>query len=87
MLTLSSGVVFELPVVIYFLSKIGIVTPKFLRAYRKHSMVVILIVAAVITPSPDVTSQILVAVPLFILYEIGIWVSGIVLKNKLKQAD
>jgi len=79
--------VFELPVVIYFLSKMGIVTPAFLRKYRKHSMVVILIIAAVITPSPDITSQILVAVPLFLLYEIGIWVSGIVLKNKLKQAE
>ncbi len=87
MLTLSSGVVFELPVVIYFLSKMGLVTPLFLRTYRKHSMVVILIIAAVITPSPDVTSQVLVAVPLFLLYEIGIWVSGIVLKNKLKEAD
>jgi sec-independent protein translocase protein TatC len=85
MLTLASGVVFELPVVIYFLSKIGLVTPKFLRNYRKHSMVVILIIAALITPSPDVTSQILVAVPLFLLYEIGIWVSGIVLKNKQKS--
>ena len=87
MLTLSSGVVFELPVVIYFLSKIGLVTPKFLRNYRKHSMVIILIIAAIITPSPDVTSQILVAVPLFLLYEIGIWVSGIVLKNKLKEEN
>jgi sec-independent protein translocase protein TatC len=84
MLTLSSGVVFELPVVIYFLSKIGLVTPQFLKNYRKHSMVVILIIAAIITPSPDVTSQVLVAVPLFLLYEIGIWVSGIVLKNKQK---
>lgn len=87
MLTLSSGVVFELPVVIYFLSKMGLVTPTFLRTYRKHSMVVILIIAAVITPSPDVTSQVLVAVPLFLLYEIGIGVSGIVLKNKLKEAE
>ncbi|MDQ3050132.1 MAG: twin-arginine translocase subunit TatC [Bacteroidota bacterium] len=85
MLTLSAGVVFELPVVIYFLSKIGLVTPQFLRNYRKHSMVVILIIAAIITPSPDVTSQVLVAVPLFLLYEIGIWVSGIVLKNKQKE--
>src|SRR4030095_9792909 len=84
-LTLSSGVVFELPVVIYFLSKIGLVTPHFLRSYRKHSMVIILIIAALITPSPDVTSQILVAIPLFLLYEIGIWVSSVVLKNKLKR--
>lgn len=84
-LTLSSGVVFELPVVIYFLSKIGLVTPQFLRNYRKHAMVIILIIAALITPSPDVTSQILVAIPLFLLYEIGIWVSGAVLKNKMKE--
>ncbi len=85
MLTLSSGVVFELPVVIYFLSKIGLVTPAFLKAYRKHAMIVILIIAAIITPSPDVTSQILVAIPLFLLYEVGIGVSAIVLKNKMKQ--
>lgn len=85
MLTLSAGIVFELPVVIYFLSKIGLVTPVFLRNYRKHSMVVILIIAAIITPSPDVTSQILVAVPLFLLYEISIWVSGMVLRNKLRE--
>ncbi|MBL0341422.1 MAG: twin-arginine translocase subunit TatC [Bacteroidetes bacterium] len=86
MLTLSSGVVFELPVVIYFLSKIGIVTPSFLRTYRRHSMVVILIIAAVITPSPDITSQILVAIPLFLLYEISIGVSAIVARNKEKEA-
>ncbi len=85
MLTLSSGVVFELPVVIYFLSKVGLVTPVFLRNYRKHAMVVILIIAALITPSPDVTSQVLVAIPLFLLYEIGIWVSAAVLKRKLKE--
>lgn len=87
MLTLSSGVVFELPVVIYFLSKIGIVTPSFLRTYRRHAMVIILIIAALITPSPDISSQILVAIPLFILYEIGIGVSAMVLRNKEKEAQ
>ena len=84
MLTLATGVVFELPIVIYFLSKFGLVTPAFLKLYRRHAMVVILIVAALITPSPDITSQIMVAIPLFLLYEIGIWVSAVVLKNKLK---
>jgi sec-independent protein translocase protein TatC len=84
MLTLATGVVFELPIVIYFLSKLGLVTPVFLKLYRRHAMVVILIVAALITPSPDITSQIMVAIPLFLLYEIGIWVSAVVLKNKLK---
>jgi sec-independent protein translocase protein TatC len=84
MLTLSSGLVFELPIIIYFLSKIGLVTPAFLKTYRRHSMVVILIIAAIITPSPDVTSQVLVAIPLFFLYEIGILVSAAVLRNRLK---
>ncbi len=86
MLTLSSGLVFELPIVIYFLTAIGLVTPTFLRTYRRHSMVVILIIAALITPSPDITSQILVAVPLFLLYEISIWVSAMVLRKKEKAA-
>jgi sec-independent protein translocase protein TatC len=81
-LTFASGIVFELPIVIYFLSKIGIVTPQFMRAYRKHAIVIILIVAAVITPSPDVTSQILVAIPLYILYEISIFVSVMVVKKQ-----
>ncbi|HEX5003597.1 MAG TPA: twin-arginine translocase subunit TatC [Bacteroidia bacterium] len=86
-LTLATGVVFEMPIVIYFLSRIGLVTPLFLRTYRKHAMVVILIVAAFITPSPDVSSQILVALPLFLLYEISIWVSALVEKQKKKEAE
>jgi sec-independent protein translocase protein TatC len=80
-LTLASGIIFELPIVVYFLSKLGIVTPAFMRQYRKHSMVVILIVAALITPSPDVTSQLLVAIPLFLLYEISIFISAAVVKK------
>ena len=81
-LTFASGIVFELPIVIYFLTKIGIVTPQFMRTYRRHAIVVILIVAAVITPSPDVTSQVLVAVPLYVLYEISIYVSVLVVKKE-----
>ena len=81
-LTFASGVVFELPIVVYFLSKIGIITPQFMRTYRKHAMVVILVIAAVITPSPDISSQLLVAVPLFILYELSIFVSAWVVKHK-----
>lgn len=80
-LTFASGIVFELPIVVYFLSKIGLVTPQFMRKYRKHAMVVNLIVAAVITPSPDITSQLLVAVPLFLLYEVSIYVSAVVVKK------
>ena len=68
---LASAVIFELPILIYFLSKIGLVTVDFLKKYRKHSIIVVLVLSAVITP-PDVFSQVLVAVPLFILYEVGI---------------
>jgi sec-independent protein translocase protein TatC len=82
-LSLSSGLVFELPMVVYFLSKAGIITPLFMRRYRKHAMVVNLIVAALITPSPDITSQMLVAIPLFLLYELSIYVSKMVIsRNK-----
>jgi sec-independent protein translocase protein TatC len=80
-LVLASGVVFELPVLIYFLAKIGVVTPAMLRQYRKHAVVGILILAAVITP-PDVASQILVFIPLMILYEVSIWVSVLVSKGE-----
>lgn len=82
-LVLASGGVFELPVLIYFLTKIGFVTPELLREYRRHAVVGILILAAVITP-PDVSSQVLVFVPLMLLYEISIWVSAIVLRNEAK---
>ena len=67
----AAGVIFELPVLVYFLSKVGIVTPEFLRKYRRHSIIVILALAAIITP-PDVFSQILVCLPLILLYEVGI---------------
>ncbi len=70
----AGGIIFELPIVIYFLSKIGIITPAFLKKYRRHAVVVILTIAAIITP-PDVFSQILVAIPLMGLYEIGIIIS------------
>ncbi|TNF30465.1 MAG: twin-arginine translocase subunit TatC [Bacteroidetes bacterium] len=80
-LVLASGAVFELPVLIYFLTKIGVVTPDLLRQYRRHAVVGILILAAVITP-PDVSSQILVFFPLMVLYEISIWVSAIVIRNQ-----
>lgn len=81
-LTLAAGLVFELPVIVYFLSKFGIMSPAFMRKYRKHAIVVILIVAGVITPSPDVTSQLLVAFPLYFLYEASIFVSYYVTKKK-----
>jgi sec-independent protein translocase protein TatC len=83
---LATGLVFELPIIAFFLTKIGIVTPTFMRKYRKHAIVVIFIVAAVITP-PDVFSQTLVAIPLLILYEVSIFISGRVMKQKEKEHD
>lgn len=82
-LVLASGIVFELPIFIYFLTKIGVVTPDSLRQYRKHAVVGVLILAAIITP-PDVSSQVLVFFPLMVLYELSIWVSALVLRNEEK---
>jgi len=84
MLVFGSGLLFQLPVVIYFLTKIGIVTPEFLRTYRKHSIVIILIVAAIVTP-PDPLSQMLITIPLYLLFEISILISAGVAKRKAKE--
>jgi len=81
---LATGLVFELPIIAFFLTKIGIVTPAFMRKYRKHAIVVIFIVAAIITP-PDVFSQMLVSIPLLLLYEVSILVSARVMKKKEKK--
>jgi sec-independent protein translocase protein TatC len=78
--SLACGLVFELPIIIYFLSIMGLVSPQFLREYRKYAIVLILILAAVITP-PDVISQIIVSIPLLILYEISIYISKFVQKK------
>lgn len=83
--TLVTGLVFELPIVSFILSKLGVLTPGFMRRYRKHAVVVILIAAAIITPSPDVISQMLVAMPLYILYEISILVSASIERQHLKE--
>jgi sec-independent protein translocase protein TatC len=82
--TFGTGIVFELPIIIYFLAKIGLVTPTFLRNARKISYIVILIVAAIITP-PDVTSQIIVSIPLIFLYEVGIWIAARVERRKAQS--
>ena len=84
-MTLITGIVFELPIVVYFLSKVGILTPTFMRTYRRHAVVVILILAAVITPTSDATTLVMVALPLYVLYEISILVSAYVLKEKNKN--
>ncbi len=73
--TLATGILFELPVLILFLTKIGVVTPTFLRRYRKHSFIVIMVIAAIITP-PDVLSLLLVTLPLWLLFELSIAISA-----------
>ena len=81
---LSSGFIFELPIIIYFLTKMGLVTPEFLKEYRKYALVLVLILAAVITP-PDIISQIIVAIPMVILYEVSIKISKFIIKKQEKE--
>lgn len=82
--TLASGLIFELPIIIYFLTKIGLVTPEFLKKNRKVALVIVLIVSAVITP-PDLASQVIVAIPVLVLYEVSIVISKRVLKKQALQ--
>ena len=80
----ATGIIFELPILVYFLTKAGFLTPDFMRIYRRHSIVIILILAAIITP-PDVISQFLVLLPLILLYEISIGISARVIRNQEKK--
>lgn len=82
-LILGTGLAFQLPLVMFFLAKIGIVTPDFLRRVRKFAIVIIIVVAGVITP-PDVISQIIVSVPLLLLYEVSIFLTARVVKEEAK---
>lgn len=81
---IACGILFELPIIIFFLTKVGLVTPEILRKYRKIALVIVLILSAVITP-PDVASQIIVAVPVLILYQVSIYISGWVLRKERKK--
>ena len=81
---IACGILFELPIIIYFLTKVGLVTPEIMKKYRKIALVIVLILSAVITP-PDVTSQIIVAFPVLILYQVSIGISKRVLKNEAKR--
>jgi sec-independent protein translocase protein TatC len=85
-ITLAAGVIFELPVFVFFLSKIGILTPGIMKKYRRHSYVALLVISAIITP-PDVFSQIMVCLPLVLLYEIGIIISRRVNKKAEAAVD
>ena len=81
---IACGIMFELPIVIFFLTKIGLVTPEILKKYRKIALVIVLILSAIITP-PDVTSQIVVAIPVIILYQVSIYISKVVMKQEAKK--
>ena len=84
-LIIGCGIAFELPVVAFLLAKLGFITATLLKKYRKYAYVIILIVAAVITPSPDWTSQTIVTIPLLLLFEVSIMLTKRVEKNKLAQ--
>jgi len=77
----ASGLVFELPIIVYFLAKLGLVTADFLRKYRKFAIVIILIVAAIVTP-PDIPSQVIVSIPILVLYEASILIAAVVAKKE-----
>ena len=83
-LILGTGLAFQLPLAMFFLAKVGLMSPDFLRKYRKYAIVIILLVAGIITP-PDVISQIICTIPLMILYEISIWLTAKVKKEKDKE--
>jgi sec-independent protein translocase protein TatC len=85
-ISLASGVVFLLPIFSFFLSKVGLLTPQFMKTYRRHAYVLMLLLSAIITP-PDIFSQILVCLPLVFLYEIGIVISRIVNKKREKELN
>lgn len=81
---LASGIIFELPILVYFLTKAGLITPGFLKKYRKHSLILILALSAIITP-PDIFSQVLVSLPLIILYEAGISISKRIVRKRERE--
>lgn len=81
-LILGAGLIFELPMVVYFFSRMGLITPQFMRKYRRHSIVVILIIAAVVTPTPDILTQALLAAPMIVLYEVSIFISRFAQKRE-----
>jgi len=85
-IVLGTGLLFELPILAYFLAQAGVITPDFLKTYRKHAILVIVVLAAIITP-PDVASQIIVSIPLYGLYEISIWITKRVDRKRRKREE
>jgi sec-independent protein translocase protein TatC len=86
-MSLATGLVFELPVLIYILATIGLVTAAFLRKYWRYAAVVIFIIAGIATPSPDIFSQLLLGMPLMFLYVVGIYIAKRVEKRKLREEN
>jgi len=86
MFVLAAGIIFELPIAVYFLSKLGLLTPEFMRTYRKHAVIAILLISAIITPA-DIGTQILVGVPVYFLYEISIFISASVVRRQRQELE
>ncbi|MCU0454043.1 MAG: twin-arginine translocase subunit TatC [Bacteroidetes bacterium] len=82
----GAGLVFELPMITYFLAKMGLLTPAFMRKYRRHAIVGILVVSALITPTPDIVTQVLLAAPMLVLYEASIFVAAASRKKDPSEA-
>jgi sec-independent protein translocase protein TatC len=86
-LVLGTGLVFELPMLSYFLAKLGVMSAEFMRKYRRHAYVVILLIAGIVTPTPDMVTQLLMASPMFVLYEVSIFIAKFVYKKKEKEKE
>lgn len=84
-LSLGCGIVFELPMIVLILSKIGILTPQFMRSTRRYAIILILLLAAIITPTPDIMTMLTVSMPMFLLYELSILISARVYRNLQKK--
>lgn len=84
-ITIGAGIIFELPIVIYILSKIGIMTPQFMRSSRRYAIIIILVISAIVTPTPDALTLLSVAFPMLLLYELSIVLASRVYKQKLKE--
>lgn len=84
-LTIATGIVFQMPIVVYILSSIGFLTPRFMRSTRRYAIVIILIIAAVVTPTPDALTMTVVAIPLLLLYELSISVAAYVERRRKKK--
>jgi sec-independent protein translocase protein TatC len=87
LMIIAAGVFFEMPMVAFILARFGMLTPRFLRKYRRHAIVVILIIAAILTPSPDPFNQLVVAVPIYVLYEISIIIAAVSIKKYYQKEE